>query len=63
MLLRFLIENVGVCVSRDQLINEVWKGIRIEARTIDSHISRLRKRLASSEVFIESVYGGGYIMS
>lgn len=61
-ILRMLLESPGVCVSRERIIERLWDGISVTPRTIDSHISRLRRRLEGSETQIESVYGGGYIL-
>ncbi|MDF2389463.1 response regulator transcription factor [Nostoc ellipsosporum NOK] len=45
-LLRYLIENRGKVCSRDELIEAVWPGsLDVDARTVDVHISRLRKTL------------------
>jgi DNA-binding response OmpR family regulator len=62
-LLRFFMENAGKCLSRAEIQRAVWEGIKIESRTVDSHISRLRKRIGVGEVLIESQYGDGYKMS
>jgi DNA-binding response OmpR family regulator len=62
-LLRFFIENTGKCLTRSEIQRAVWDGVKIESRTIDSHISRLRKRISLGEVTIESLYGDGYKMN
>lgn len=59
-LLRMLLEKPGVCLSRAVIQKTIWEDVRVTPRTIDSHVSRLRKRLDGSSVEIESVYGGGY---
>jgi len=59
-LLRFFLENPGVCFSRDDIMQMVWNDVKVAARTIDSHVSRLRKRISDSPATIESVYGDGY---
>ena len=61
-LLRMLMENAGLCVTRDDIILSVWPNTKVAPRTIDTHISRLRSRLKDSEAIIESVYGGGYVL-
>jgi DNA-binding response OmpR family regulator len=61
-LLRLLLEQPGVCLSRETISANLWDGLKITPRTIDSHVSRLRKRLLGAEVSIESVYGGGYVL-
>lgn len=61
-LLGLLIRRENLCVSRVEILNCVWDGLKVAEGTINSHISRLRKHLEGSEVRIESVYGGGYVM-
>jgi hypothetical protein len=61
-ILRLLLEAPGTCLSRDKIIERLWAGVHVTPRTVDSHVSRLRKRLAGAEAQIESVYGGGYIL-
>ncbi|MEK6579191.1 MAG: response regulator transcription factor [Bdellovibrionota bacterium] len=47
--------------TREQLIDRVWgRGVHIFDRTIDTHISHLRKKLGSFEYVIEPVHGQGY---
>jgi hypothetical protein len=59
-ILKLLIDRRGQCISRDDIKNEIWTGVAVSPRTIDSHISRLRKKLEHAEIVIESVYGDGY---
>lgn len=59
-ILRLLLEKPGVCLSRAVIQKTLWEDVRVTPRTIDSHVSRLRKRLDGSPIEIESVYGGGY---
>ncbi len=59
-LLKLLLERPGVCLSRAVIQKTLWDDVRVAPRTIDSHVSRLRKRLDGSSIEIESVYGGGY---
>lgn len=61
-LLRMLMESPGRCLSRDSIRTAIWGETAVTPRTIDSHISRLRQRIQGSEVSIESVYGGGYML-
>lgn len=60
-LLYTLAEHRGQVLTRDQLLNLVW-GFDFygETRTVDVHIAHLRKKLAGSEVAIETVRGVGY---
>jgi two-component system alkaline phosphatase synthesis response regulator PhoP len=63
-LLRFLIQNREVVISRDRLLNEVWGYDSYPTtRTIDTHILKLRKKIEenpSEPKYILSIYGGGY---
>lgn len=62
-LLRFLMERKGKVLSRDQILNAVWKGEAfVESRTVDVHIRRLRAELekAGGNHFIETIRGVGY---
>jgi len=60
-LLSQFLEHPGEVFSRDRLLDEVW-GITadVNARTVDTHIRRLRARLGSSGDAIETVHGFGY---
>ncbi|MBX9769310.1 MAG: helix-turn-helix domain-containing protein, partial [Bdellovibrionales bacterium] len=60
-LLKLISSRPGQVFSRDRLIDHVW-GIskNITERTIDAHISHLRKKLADSAVRIETVLSAGY---
>lgn len=61
-LLLSLMENSGVVLSREQLLNLVWGyDFYGQTRTVDVHVAHLRKKLAASkEVTIDTVTGVGY---
>ena len=60
-LLLALAEHRGIVLSREQLLDLVWGyDFYGETRTVDVHIAHLRKRLAGSNVEIETVLGVGY---
>ena len=61
-ILRAFLQNPGRCMSRDEIREKVWEETTVSCRTIDSHVSRLRKRLGQAGVGIESIYGGGYML-
>lgn len=63
-LLAFLAERRGKVLSRETLLNEVW-GIlaEIETRTVDVTVRRLREKLGTSGVLVETVRGVGYGLS
>jgi DNA-binding response OmpR family regulator len=60
-LLQTLAENKGLVLTREQLLNLVW-GFDFygQTRTVDVHVAHLRKRLANSQVSIETLTGVGY---
>jgi two-component system response regulator BaeR len=63
-LLHFLMANPGYIYGRQQLMDKIYPDERVVSdRTIDSHIKKLRKKIAAvspGEEFIHSVYGVGY---
>ncbi len=65
MVLRYLVENEGRIVSRNELLENVWKiNTEIETRTVDNFIVRLRKYFEpnpAKPVYIKSVRSAGYI--
>ena len=58
-LLRLLVENKGIVLSRERLLEQVW-GYEYEGntRTVDIHIQRLRNKLNTEH--IKTVYKVGY---
>lgn len=62
-LLSYLMENQGILISRDTLLNRVWGfDFQVETRTVDVHIRYLRQKLGNSGNMIETVRGAGYRM-
>ncbi len=60
-LLLYFIKNQDRVFSRDLLIEKVWDNdLTISDRTVDTHVSNLRKKLSSSSFSISSIYGIGY---
>ena len=60
-LLKYMILNEGIALSRDKIINDVWKyDYYGETRTIDSHIKKLRKKLGRKGSLIQTIRGVGY---
>ncbi len=60
-LLCYLVENKERAVSREELLNNIWGyTCEVETRAADDTVRRLRKKLASSEVSIETVWGFGF---
>lgn len=60
-LLKYLLSNAGMSVTRDQLMEAVWGfAFTGETRTVDMHIKTLRKKLGSAGGLIETVRNVGY---
>lgn len=58
-LLYFFIENKGLALSREKILNSVWGWDYLgDSRTVDTHIKRLRKKIGDN--FIQTVRGFGY---
>ena len=60
-LLKYLMENAGIVLTRDKLLEEAW-GYEYEGetRTLDVHIRTLRQKLGEAGAIIETVRGVGY---
>lgn len=61
-LLRFFVENKDVVVTREQILEGVWKDSVVSNRTIDTHMVYLRKKLDGFNHTLATVYGAGYIL-
>lgn len=61
-LLRFFVLNKDRVVSRQQILEGVWKDAVVSNRTIDTHMVYLRKKLAGFSHSLATVYGAGYIL-
>jgi two-component system phosphate regulon response regulator PhoB len=60
-LLRALMGRPGRVLTRDRLLDEVWgSDITVTARTIDTHLKRLREKLGEAGDLVETVRGVGY---
>ncbi|MEN8185018.1 MAG: response regulator transcription factor, partial [Myxococcota bacterium] len=62
-LLALLVRDAGRIVSRRKLLREIWRvpePDRIETRTVDMHVAKLRKKLGEGSALIETVRGEGY---
>ena len=61
MLLRMLIENRGLVLTREVLLDKIWGlGAERENRTLDVHIRTLRAKLGKAGSYIQTVRGVGY---
>ena len=60
-LLKYLVDNAGVALSRDKILNNVWNyDYYGDSRTIDSHIKKVRHKLGKKGKYIETIRGIGY---
>lgn len=60
-LLKFLMENKNIALSRDKILNTVWKfDFYGDSRTIDSHIKKVRHKLGKKGKHIQTIRGIGY---
>ncbi|MDF2820568.1 MAG: DNA-binding response regulator [Clostridiales bacterium] len=60
-LLTYFIENEGIALTRDNILNNVWNFDYLgDGRTIDTHVKRLRSKLGQAGDYIKTVWGLGY---
>ena len=60
-LLKYLLDNVGIALSRDKILNNVWNyDYYGDSRTIDSHIKKIRHKLGKKGKYIKTMRGIGY---
>lgn len=63
-LLIFFMENKGLALSREKILNNVWNYDYFgDARTIDTHVKKLRSKLGEKGDMIKTVWGVGYRFS
>lgn len=60
-LLAYFIENQGIALSREKILNNVWNYDYFgDARTIDTHVKKLRSKLGDKGEYIKTIWGMGY---
>jgi len=60
-LLTYFIENKGIALSREKILNHVWNYDYFgDARTIDTHVKKLRSKLGEKGEYIKTIWGMGY---
>lgn len=60
-LLVYFIENQGIALSREKILNHVWNYDYFgDARTIDTHVKKLRNKLGKRGEYIKTIWGMGY---
>ena len=61
-ILNQLLKNFDLIVTRENLIETAWQNNTVSNRTIDSYISRIRKKLENTSLEIDSIYRSGYLL-
>ncbi|MCI8318266.1 MAG: response regulator transcription factor [Lachnospiraceae bacterium] len=60
-LLTYFIQNQGIALSREKILNSVWNYDYFgDARTIDTHVKKLRSKLGERGDYIKTIWGMGY---
>ena len=60
-LLTYFLENRGIALSREKILNHVWIYDYFgDARTIDTHVKKLRSKMGDKGEFIKTIWGMGY---
>ncbi|MCI5758847.1 response regulator transcription factor [Bilifractor sp. LCP19S3_H10] len=60
-LLTYFLENQGIALSREKILNNVWNYDYFgDARTIDTHVKKLRSKMGSKGNYIKTIWGMGY---
>ena len=60
-LLKYFLENQGIALSREKILNHVWNYDYFgDARTIDTHVKKLRNKMGEKGEYIKTIWGMGY---
>lgn len=60
-LLAYFLENQGIALSREKILNNVWNYDYFgDARTIDTHVKKLRSKMGDKGDYIKTIWGMGY---
>lgn len=60
-LLAYFVENQGIALSREKILNSVWNYDYFgDARTIDTHVKKLRNKMGTKGDMIKTIWGMGY---
>ena len=63
-LLEYFLKNRGVALSREKILNNVWNYDYFgDARTIDTHVKKLRSKIGEKGEMIKTIWGVGYKLS
>jgi two-component system phosphate regulon response regulator PhoB len=61
-LLKCFVQNKDRVMSRERILESVWRDSVVSDRTVDTHIVSLRKKLAGFDHVLATVYGAGYVL-
>lgn len=60
-LLLYMAKQANTVISRDKILDDIWgEDVHVYSRSVDTHVSKLRKKLQPMSEIIESVHGTGY---
>lgn len=60
-LLLYFAAKPGIVIAREDILNDIWgEDIHVYQRSVDTHVSKLRKKLGAVAHILESVHGAGY---
>ncbi len=60
-ILMYFAARPGEVIHRDKILNDIWgEDIHVYQRSVDTHVSKLRKKLESVSHIVESIHGSGY---
>ncbi len=60
-ILMYFAARIGEVIIRDQILNDIWgQDIHVYHRSVDTHVSKLRKKLGPVAHILESIHGAGY---
>ena len=60
-LMAYFVENQGIALSREKILNNVWNYDYFgDARTIDTHVKKLRSKMGEKGNYIKTIWGMGY---
>ena len=60
-LLAYFLQNEGIALSRENILNNVWNyDYYGEDRTIDTHVKKIRQKLGNKGKYIKTIWGIGY---
>lgn len=61
-LLRYMIENQNRVMNRKTILQAIWADCKVTSRTVDTHVSALRKKLKGFDHDLSAIYRIGYIL-